>query len=259
MPFNINGQILTNTQIKLYNNKNIVRSGLTLYLDANVAASYPGSGTTWSDLSGNNNDFTFASYNGGSNPAFIVTTGRNYFQFTGTVAPTAAFLGGGYMTRGASINMDYSTTSAWFNNNTSSPKVMALGSTGWENSQYQGVELFLNGIAIGLMSTRITTSGTSNSDLNSPYNYNQWYQLTQTFNGSTQAMYINGLLYTSTSLSGVQNKPNRSYAIGASFTGDNNPQIFLNGAIGQYLIYNRALTAAEVLQNFNATRSRFGI
>jgi hypothetical protein len=260
MPFDINGNILTNTQIKLYNEKNIVRSGLTLNLDANVASSYPGSGTTWSDISGNGNNFTMASYNGGSNPAFTRTTNRNYFQFTGTTAPAAAFLGGGYMTRGASLNMDYSTTSVWFNNNTSSPKVMILGGTGWENSVYQGVEMYLNGLAIGQMSTRITTGGgTSNSDLHSPYNYNQWYQLTQTFDGTTQRMYINGVLYTSTSKSGVQNIPNRQYMIGAHHEGSGNPSVFMNGAIAQYLIYNRALTAAEVLQNFNATRKPYGI
>jgi hypothetical protein len=260
MPFNVNGNILTNLQVKHYNETTIVRSGLTLNLDANVASSYPGSGTTWSDISGNGNNFTMASYNGGSNPVFTRTTNRNYFQFTGTTAPAAAFLGGGYMTRGASINMDYSTTSVWFNNNTSSPKVLILGGTGWESSVFQGVEFFLNGAAIGQMSTRITTGGgTSNSDLNSPYNYNQWYQLTQTFDGTTQSMYINGTFYTSTSKSGVQNRPNRHYMVGAHHGGDGNPAVFMNGAIGQYLIYNRALTAAEVLQNFNATRKPYGI
>jgi len=199
-------------------------------------------------------------YNGGSNPVITTSGGIRYYQYTGTTAPAAAFLGGGFHVLSATPATDYSTTSAWFNNNTNSPKVMALGSTGWENTQYQGVEMFLNGIAIGLMSTRITTDGnTSNSDISSAYNYNQWYQLTQTFDGTTQKMYINGSLYTSASKSGVQNKPNRSYAIGASYTGAGTPQIFLNAALGHYLIYNRALTDAEVLQNYNATRSKFGL
>jgi len=47
--------------------------------------------------------------------------------------------------------------------------------------------------------------------------------------------------------------------IGAHHGGDGNPAVFMNGAIAQYLIYNRALTAAEVLQNFNATRKPYGI
>jgi hypothetical protein len=234
-------------------------SGAVLFLDANNANSYGGSGTTWSDISGNGNNFTMASYNGGSNPVFTTAGSLKYFQFTGTTAPAAAFLGGGYMTRGASINMDYSTTTVWFNNNTSSPKVMILGSTGWESSVFQGVEFFLNGAAIGQMSTRITTGGgTSNSDINSPYNYNQWYQLTQTFDGTTQSMYINGTIYSSVSKSGVQNRPNRNYLIGAHQGGDGNPAVFMNGAIAQYVIYNRAFSSTEVQRNFNAQKSLYG-
>ena len=53
MPFNIGGNILTNTQVNVYNGSSIVRNGLLMYLDAGIANSYPGSGTTWTDLSGN--------------------------------------------------------------------------------------------------------------------------------------------------------------------------------------------------------------
>jgi hypothetical protein len=260
MPFDVNGQILTNYQIKNYNETRIVRSGIILYLDANVASSYPGSGTTWYDISGNSNDFTFASYNGGSNPVYTSSSNRNYFQFTGINAPAASYQGGGYMTRGASINMSYSTTSVWFNNNTSSPKVMILGGTGYESAMYQGVEIYLNGLAIGYMSTRITAGGnTAYNDLHSTYSYNTWYQLTQTYDGTTQSLYINGVLYTSAAKSGTQTTPNKHYMVGAHHVASGAPGEFNNGAIGQYLIYNRALTAAEVLQNFNATRKPYGI
>ena len=260
MPFDVNGNILTYLQIKNYNEINIVRSGLVLCLDANLASSYPGSGTTWYDASGNSNNFSFASYNGGSNPVYTNSTNRNYLQFTGINAPAASYQGGGYTTLGASLNMDYSTTSVWFNNNTSSPKVMILGGTGYEASMYQGVEIYLNGLAIGYMSTRITAGGnTSYNDLHSTYNYNQWYNLVQTYNGTTQSMYINGVLYTSASKSGVQTRPNKHYMVGAHHVASGAPGEFNNGAIGQYMVYNRALTAAEVLQNFNATRKPYGI
>ena len=49
MPFNVNGNILTALQLKNYNEVNIVRNGLALYLDAGIANSYPGSGTSWFD------------------------------------------------------------------------------------------------------------------------------------------------------------------------------------------------------------------
>jgi hypothetical protein len=51
------------------------------------------------------------------------------------------------------------------------------------------------------------------------------------------------------------------YAIGASNTGEVEltQMILLNAALGHYLIYNRALTDAEVLQNYNATKAKFGL
>jgi hypothetical protein len=236
----------------------IVQSGLTWWLDASDTETATNS--QWTNKVNSGQYGTPTTYNGGSNPVITTNGSIRYYQYTGTTAPAAAFLGGGYHALNVTPATDYSTTSVWFNNNTFSPKVMALGSTGWENSQYQGVELYLNGLAIGYMSTRITTNAnTSNSDIHSVYNYNQWYQLTQTYDGTTQKMYINGSFYTSASKSGVQNKPNRVYAIGASNTGAGTPQIFLNAALGHYLIYNRALTDAEVLQNYDATKAKFGL
>jgi len=240
-----------------YNALNVVQSGLTWWLDASDTGTATNS--QWTNKVNSGQFGSPTTFNGGSSPVITTSGGIRYYQYTGTTAPAAAFLGGGFHILNITPATDYSTTSVWFNNNTNSPKVLALGSTGNESSLLQGVEFFLNGIAIGQMSTRITTSGTSNSDLSSPYNYNQWYQLTQTFNGSTQAMYINGSLYTSKSLSGVQNKPNRFYCVGAKFGASNNPELFMNGAIGHYLIYNRALNATEVLQNYNATKAKFGL
>jgi hypothetical protein len=242
-----------------YNAGSVVQSGLTWWLDASEPST--ATNTQWTNKVNSAQFGTPGTFNGGISPAIATSNAGTirFYNYRGTTAPAAAFLGGGFHTLNVRPATDYSTTSIWFNNNTSSDKVMALGSTGWESTLFQGVELFLNGIAVGQMSGRITTSGTANSDLSSPYNYNQWYQLTQTFNGVTQALYVNGVLYTSKSLTGVQNKPNRDYLIGGSRQGNGNPQIFLNGAIGHYLIYNRALSAGEVLQNYNATKSKFGL
>jgi hypothetical protein len=240
----------------------VITSNLVLNLDANNASSYPGSGTTWYDISGNSNDFTFANYGGGINPSYVAPTPGTpgYFVFTGTTAPAASYLGGGYMTRGASINMNYSTTTVWFNNNTSSPKVMILGGTGYESSMYQGVEIYLNGLAIGYMSSRITAGGdTSYNDLHIAYNYSQWYNLTQTYDGTTQKLYINGSLVDSASKTGTQTQPNKHYMIGAHQKADGNPGEFMNGVIGQYIIYNTALSADDVLYNYNITKTNYGL
>jgi hypothetical protein len=241
-----------------YSALTVVQSGLTWWLDASDTGTATNS--QWTNKLNSGQYGTPGTYNGGSAPAITTNGSIRYYQYTGTTAPAAAFLGGGFHSLNITPATDYSTTSVWFNNNTNSPKVLALGSTGNESSLLQGVEFYLNGLAIGYMSTRITTGGgTSNSDLHSTYSYNTWYNLVQTFDGSTQAMYINGSLYTSTSKTGVQNKPNRLYGIGAKFGASNNPELFMNGAIGHYLIYNRALNGTEVLQNYNATKAKFGL
>ncbi len=58
MPFDINGNILTDSQVKYYNETTVIRDGLVMYLDAGVSNSYPGSGSTWFDLTGNGNHGT---------------------------------------------------------------------------------------------------------------------------------------------------------------------------------------------------------
>jgi hypothetical protein len=236
-----------------------VASGAVLFLDANDTVSYPGSGTTWYDISGNSNNFTMATYGGGSNPSITTSGSLKYFQFPGINSSGPSYTGGGYFTRGASINMDYSTTTVWFNNNTSAPYVLILGGTGYETGVWQGVEMFLNGSAIGYNGTTITTGGgTAYQWLNTAYSYNTWYNLTQTFDGTTQKQYVNGAFVTSSAKSGVQNRPAKNYMIGAHHLPSGNPAEFMNGAIGQYLIYDRALSADEVLKNYNSQAGLYG-
>ena len=233
-------------------------NGLVLNLDAANSSSYPGSGTTWYDISGNGNHFNMAAYNGGSNPSIAGSGSGQYFQFTGTYAPAASYQGGGYFTRGASLNMNYSTTITWFNNNTYSPKVMILGGTGYNSSMYQGVELFLNGYAIGYVSSRISTGqGFSYNDINTSYNYNTWYMLAQTYDGTTQKMYLQ-MNVQSVSKTGTQNTPDKNYMIGAHHTSSGNPGEFYNGAISVYKVWNRALSFSEINDQYNLYCQRYG-
>ena len=71
MPFDINGNILTDSQVKYYNETTVIRDGLVMYLDADSPESYPGSGTNWYDLSNNNN-------NGVLNGGITYTTNSGY-------------------------------------------------------------------------------------------------------------------------------------------------------------------------------------
>lgn len=103
---------------------------------------------------------------------------------------------------------------------------------------------------------RITAGG---SDVNiadtSTHPLNEWIHVVGTYDGTTKKIYVNGKLKNSSSQTGVLGSPGGSPVIG-SYQGTN---YCMSGDISSIKIYNKALTAAEVKQNFNALRGRFGI
>ncbi len=241
MPFNVNGQTLTSTQIKIYNNQNIVRSGLIYYVDAGISASYPGSGTTWFDLAGTSdgtltNGPTYTSANGGS----IVFDGSNDY----VVVPHNSIFN---LTSAISFTFWFKTTRT----------VDSYIATKREDSFYIGVgpsgitankmSFFLNGTSGGWLQS-VTNVGTG-----------AWFNTTLTWDGSTSRIYINGLLDNSGSRPGTILTGSSNITLGARLNTFNNIVGTLLGNLGNFLIYNRTLTAAEALQNFNADRSRFGV
>jgi predicted heme/steroid binding protein len=231
---------------------NIVTEGLVLYLDAANTKSYPGSGTTWSDLSrsGNNgtltNGPTFNSGNGGS----IVFDGTNDYVTTTT-------------NLGANP-LPIHTISIWFKTSLASGKKLigiedqqtGILSTLNDRQIYMGT----NGkIYYGVYDTAARTI-TSISTLTD----NLWHQAVGVCTGANQILlYIDGVLNSSgvgngyalytTSYIRIAN-----YLVGSTWT-NGTFQGYYTGNISQTSIYNRALSAQEVLQNYNATKGRFGL
>jgi hypothetical protein len=83
-----------------------------------------------------------------------------------------------------------------------------------------------------------------------------WNMYACSWNGTSISAYLNGVFINS----GVKTGPLNTADTGVLEIGkDDTLSRFFNGTIAQASMYNRALTAAEVLQNYNATRSRFGI
>ena len=226
----------------MYTGPQIVTSGLVLHLDAGNTKSYPGTGTTWVDKSGNGkngtlvNAPTFNSTNGGSivfdgvNETINFGTGNTFFplpQFTidiwfkslGTVPTTGTTPGLFGFTFG--IRADIYSSSLFFSVD--------------------------NGIDLG----GVSISGTFISD-------NKWYNATFYHTGTNMGIYINGVFGNSINRtwSGTSRWPTNGWNLGRD---NNNPNQFYPGHIASCKIYNKVLTATEVLQNFNATRSRFGI
>jgi len=226
--------------------KGIVQSGLVLNLDAGVSSSYPGSGTTWTDLSGNGNTGTL---NGG---AGYNSANGGSITFDGT---------DDYVNLGNPSSLSFAsalTISIWFYSGTvgGGSYLYLKGRT--DNDNYNPL--------INSTGHYLWTGANGRAQYINPSNYildNTWYNLTVSHtSGSTPNIYKNAILSTSHTFS----EGNGTYALGtnanpAAINADIPRGVItnFNGRIPQVSIYNRGLTAAEVSQNFNALRGRYGL
>ena len=220
---------------------NIVTSGLVLNLDAANPRSYPPAynGTTWFDLSGNSingtltNGPTYSSTNGGN----IVLDGVDDFINCGN----SSLLNVG---NNISVNVWFYVRRLTFE--VIVGKVVNGYSLGWEIDNNSGV-----------LRTTFRPSATLIDLSAGTLTNNTWFMGTMTFDGTTASLYLNGVIAGSTSSGGpVTLNSSEPLTIGRRHSGD--PKYFL-GNIASTQMYNRALTAAEINQNFQATRARFGI
>jgi hypothetical protein len=221
---------------------NIVTNGLVLYLDAANYLSYTSGSTTWNDLSGNNNSGslvngpTFSSTNAGS----IVFDGVNDY------CDLATFSGLGSTNR---------TLCAWVKVNTVVGSNQAI--IEFPNSS----SLDQTAIHLGHDNTRIVT-GFGGSPYNgyvyvvTGFSTNTWYNISCVISGSVVNAYTNGIFVgTATNTGPVETNPIGQIGRYNSYFSGN----YSNCSVSISQLYNRALTASEVLQNYNATKARFGL
>lgn len=232
MGVNIGPGINIGAGISIGESASIVLSNLTMSLNA---ASYSGSGTTWSDSSGNGSNATLV-----NSPTYTSGAG-GYFSFVPASVQYATVAG-------TPLNTTAYTKSIWCMFNASTDNNLISSETG-------GHYMFTNGTTklycghtnwTGFPTTYPSTANISNS---------VWYNFTLTFNTTDgMALYINGSLdstYTIQKTAPTGGQVNLAcYGVGGNL---------LNGRIAQALLYNRALTAGEVLQNYNATKSNYGL
>jgi formylglycine-generating enzyme required for sulfatase activity len=222
----------------------IITNGLVLWLDAGITPSYPGTGTTWTDLSGNRNDGILTNgptYNS-SNGGLISFNGTNqYVIFTRpnsivTAGQITISLWAKWVTTGSTIS---SIQALIDNNHSSSPLQGFIIQDRPDLSKFLTWSVNPNGN--GCVSTFVVGNGS-------------WRHIVGTNDGSTSRLYIDGTLNASFSESMTTVQPNISLGYWQY-----SPSRYLNGNIAQVTIYNRALSAAEVLQYFNAQKARFGL
>ena len=224
-----------------YNSK-IVTDGLVLCLDAGNSKSYPGSGDIWTDLSGNGNTGTltnmdgtnFNSANGGS---LVFNGSDEYVTFVSNPSLTNQI-----------------TVEVWVKLSSTSPNGFA-----WILGRESSYRMLYGSTSFAWVCATTNNgwySAGTNIDATSVTPYTQTYQVVGTYDGSNNRIYVNGELKNtganiSGNISGGQN-----YVLFYSNVGGID---YGKGNLYSHKLYNRALTATEIQQNYLATKSRYGL
>ena len=224
----------------------IVTDGLVMYLDAANTKSYVSTSTSWNDISRGGsigklvNGPTYNSAYGGS----IVFDGvDDYVQ----------------MDTESNLNVSTITVSTWVNPNFTSMvsyanivnKLTGNSENGWSLER----SVNTTNVSWWVGDRTVSTSPWSTNNLTTSLDDNRWQQIIGTYDGALLKLYKNGALV---------NQRNSTMGIltgtSAALVGKHGTlNYYWKNGIAQVQIYNRALSATEVLQNYNATKSRFGL
>ena len=207
----------------------IVTDGLVVHLDAGNSNSYPGSGTTWYDLSGNGNDATL--YN---TPTHNASTNGGIFSFNNSQSEYAIIPG------------NYSTTTstviafARYTNTSSNGRVISANNNWLMGWHANNIDKYY---AEGWVSSTSGSTGTTD-----------WicYAATGNYSADQWELYKNGTSIVGPNANGSQG-PN-TINLARVYFGE-----YADCEIGVVLVYNRILTASEVTQNFDALKGRYGL
>ena len=222
-----------------YAGPNIPTSGLVLYLDAGNTKSYPGSGSTWTDLSGNSNNLTLV-----SSPTFSSSYG-GCLTFNGSTQ--RAYISNASCSANFKTMTAYSSVAAIksLNSDTAWHTLYSFGDSSnfidmWQRS---GTRVFGSDGTQLYSSTDMYTSGMS-----------VWAHTSSVAAGGV--LYRNGESIASASV--ASQTSTSTYDFGIAYD-SNTSSYFANVEFPVLLIYNRVLTSAEIQQIYSAYRGRFGL
>jgi len=244
MPLNISGSIVNAGIARTLNYKSIATRGLIYQLDAGAPDSYPETGTLWYDLTSTTssgsltNGPVFNTSNGGffsfdgTNDTVVISSITNAYPFTVSfwaTHPTSWIPSTQVMHQllnmsiaGQRISIGTVNQSGW----TNGPTLMYGGSNHWSVSATSA------GLGTGFANVVWVVHGSNNSN---------------------HAIYVNGVSQTM-----INNGGAHGGTAGWQIASNGNGGEYWPGNIANVSVYNRTLAAAEVLQNFNAQKSRFG-
>ena len=226
----------------MYYSPRIVTSGLVLALDAADKLSYPGTGTTWRDLSGNNNTTTLTNgptFNRANMGGIVFDGVDDYVNF---YAPN--------LSGTAVIEM-------WTKLTISAGSFGML--FGWAN-----YDVYYNGGPMGYNTFNANdVYGINGATVTSLQLLNNWkhyiFEMRSDVAYTNNKIYVNGVSQTLSQQSSSENAGNRNFNSGLGAIGTVRGSAYYTPmTCGIFKVYNRALTATEILQNYNATKSRYG-
>lgn len=219
----------------------IVTDGLVFSVDAASTNSYPGTGTSWLDMSGIGANATLQ-----SGTSFI-STGIKSMYFDGTDDYISI-----NSTTGTRLANTYQTISFWV-------FVRSVGPNG-----YAELYSVTNANRTGLKWTDGGIGMDANGDfynvfVNVSNAYNTWMNIICMIDRSANIFYVykNGVYIGQDTFTGYTAN-STSIAMGANFLTGNGGD-YMKGSMANVMIYNRILSATEVLQNYNAQKSRFNL
>jgi hypothetical protein len=213
----------------------LITNGLVLNLDASNPSSYSGTGTTWTDLSGSGNNGTLT----------------NGATFSSTAGGTLVFDGIDDRVQ-TSFNPTFTdfTVCVWYKDNGSSTYGRLVDNN------------YINGFWMGRDGTTPNQWGGGIKESGSPFGIyltlpdSQWHFLISVRSGTTHTIYGDGITNKISNTVSAAALSGTSISIG-EWSGGGTGQIF-KGSIPQVLVYSRAITEAEIMQIFNATKGKYG-
>lgn len=229
-------------------------SGAYVYYDP--ATSYSGSGTTLTDLSGNGEDgtlFNSPTYTSGTGAYFTLNGTNQYISTSNLYDATKSKV---------------TTVEAWVYPTLTNVNVWSDSST-QDTSAYHAMGAGF--IQVGPFQQYITGFWNNSTGVQRVVNgagsfLNQWKQVVRVYDGSVCTPYLNGvagtaasMTWTSPSENGNGNNWFLNFGINETTTYSGATTGWFAGRIGVIRVYYNALTASEVLQNYNATKSKYGL
>jgi hypothetical protein len=221
----------------------ITTDGLMVYLDAANTRSYPGTGNTWYDLKGNRN------FNLINNPPFIANSAGGSIGFTAANSHNA--------TANSLPLLTTWTVEVWiFHTGLSTGTYPAIICERYNNTTLN-FALFSPNYSVSNFQLQTGYYTSNNWFWTNEYAIaqNNWYHAVGTYDGSNVKLYVNSVLQLTTASTTAPTKSDLGIYLMRRWDSPD----FYGGSLNTVKIYNRALTSQEIVQNYNATKKRYGL